>query len=136
MSEQKHTPGPWSVPHFALSDEHWQRQGEKLKEAGLSLSDMRNRCDCKYVLCEHYMGAICTVHVDDGKSVEDGGSDDPVMGEAIANAYLIAAAPELYFWSKELLAALPTSRDWLNPDIERNLKAAIEKAEGKVPYVR
>jgi hypothetical protein len=44
------------------------------------------------------------------------------------DACLIAAAPELYFWSKELLAALPTSRDWLNPDIEQNLKSAIAKA--------
>jgi hypothetical protein len=47
------------------------------------------------------------------------------------DARLIAAAPDLYFWAKELLVALPTNRDWLNPDIERNLRAAIKSVEGQ-----
>lgn len=31
------------------------------------------------------MGAICTVHVDNGKSVYDGGTDDPPLHEAKGN---------------------------------------------------
>lgn len=68
----KHTPGPWSVPHFARPEVN---------------------CQCGYVLCDHLMGAICTVHCSDNPSVESG--DNPLFEAACANARLIAAAPEL-----------------------------------------
>lgn len=67
MSAQ-HTPGPWSVPHFA---------------------DNSTPCECAYVLSEsqHSMGAIC--------EVRHGGEDEP-LEIAQANARLIAAAPDLW----------------------------------------
>ena len=71
-----HTPGPWSVPHFATAKDE-------------------NDCECTYVLSEGYMGAVCSVHIDNGKSFVAGGNDCPPAEEAKANARLIAAAPDL-----------------------------------------
>ena len=68
-----HTPGPWSVPHFA-------------REHG---------CHCGYVFAGEYCGGIAEVYVDNGKSLSDGGNDCPKDAEAQANARLIAAAPAL-----------------------------------------
>lgn len=65
------TSGPWSVPHFARP------------ESG---------CDCKYVLCESYMGCICTMDVDNGLACGDGGNDGPPLAEAQANGVFIASA--------------------------------------------
>ena len=52
-------------------------------------------CDCGYILDE---GGTCIgqVFVDDGKLVSDGGNDSPPLEEAMANASLIAAAPDMY----------------------------------------
>lgn len=74
-----HTPGPWSLPHFVTA-----RRG-----AG--------DCRCKYVLCEKYCGAICTVHFEDEprKTIQEGSGDDPPLEEAKANARLIASAPDM-----------------------------------------
>jgi len=77
VSASKHTPGPWGVPHFAEP------------EAG---------CDCRYVLCDSHMGAICTITWN-----KEG--DHPPLEQAQANARLIAAAPELLDACKELRAA-------------------------------
>lgn len=49
---------------------------------------------------------------------------------AIATAILKTedeAVKEWAFWSNRLLSELPKNRDWLDPDIERNLKSLIEK---------
>lgn len=70
----KHTPGPWSLPHFARDD---------------------ISCNCMYVLAEPYCGSICTISLDNGKSISEGGNDCPQYEEAAANARLIAAAPDL-----------------------------------------
>jgi hypothetical protein len=77
----KHTPGPWSVPHFARPEVN---------------------CQCGYVLCNQHMGAICTVHCSDKPSVESG--DNPLFEAACANARLIAAAPELLEALQRLMA--------------------------------
>ena len=70
----KHTPGPWYPGHF---------------------TDATHSCECRYVLTDEYMGAICTVHFDNGiKYVADGAHDCPPRAEAEANAFLIAASPE------------------------------------------
>lgn len=67
-----HTSAPWLMPHFARPD---------------------IECNCGYVLSPNYMGAIATVHFEGEKpGVYD---DNPPMDEAIANARLIAAAPDL-----------------------------------------
>ncbi len=70
ITKPKHTPGPWSVPHFAEPDIN---------------------CECGYVLTGHLTGAVCTVHV----SGEEDDWHHPHFEEACANARLIAAAPDL-----------------------------------------
>jgi hypothetical protein len=75
MSVTKFTPGPWFVPHFARPEVN---------------------CPCQYVLCDHLMGAVASVHCSgEGYNWQSHG-DNPRFGEAVANAYLIAAAPRLY----------------------------------------
>ena len=74
MSEPRHTPGPWSVPHFA--------------DDGVG-------CDCAYVLADGMMGAVAAVYADNGKPISDGGNDAPQLDFAKANAFLIAAAPDM-----------------------------------------
>ena len=70
----KHTPGPWTLPHFA---------------------DDSVDCNCLYILADGYAGAICVVNVDNGLPISEGGNDCPPLEEAIANAYLLHAAPDL-----------------------------------------
>lgn len=108
----KHTPGPWSVPHFA---------------------DDSKVCNCHSVLSEGYAGAICIIVSSNGLSVGDGGNDAPPLDEAKANARLIAAAPDL-------LDALQSARKWLviNDDSRcqsdlKAVEATIAKAEGRAP---
>lgn len=109
----KHTPGPWLVPHFARPD---------------------IQCNCGYVLSPNYMGAIATVHFEGEKPGEY--DDNPPLDEAIANARLIAATPDM-------LAALVSVRDWdehdanpagyggLRHELREVVDAAIAKAEGR-----
>jgi hypothetical protein len=80
----KHTPGPWSVPHFARPD------------VG---------CECGYVLADGYMGAVATVHCSHETGENWSNGDNPRFDEAVANAHLIAAAPELLRCAK-ILAGL------------------------------
>lgn len=104
-----HTPGPWSVPHFA--------------EDG--------KCKCGYVLCESYMGAIATVHHSPTRSIEDG--DNPPLDEAKANAHLIAAAPDMLAALEGIVSGC------VNPDVAVRrvmldlapIRAAIAMATGK-----
>ncbi len=77
MKEFKGTPAPWSLPHFA---------------------DDNCTCDCGFVLVEGHCGAVATVHYSKDNSVNNG--DNPPPEQCIANAKLIAAAPELL---KELM---------------------------------
>jgi hypothetical protein len=70
-----HTPGPWSATN------HFANDGTP--------------CNCAYVLSEGYAGSICEVSFNNGLAVGDGGNDSPPKEEAAANAYLIAAAPDL-----------------------------------------
>ncbi len=69
----KATQGEWSVPHFATAKDE-------------------NDCDCTYVLSETMCGAVCSVHIDNGKKVSEGGNDCPPLEEAKANGELIAFA--------------------------------------------
>lgn len=101
-----HTPGPWSVPHFARPDVN---------------------CKCGYVLCNHLFGAVATVHCsgegDDWRAT----GDNPKFGEAVANAHLIAAAPDL-------LDALVSLVHWLDiegTEVAFHLAAAAEAAISK-----
>jgi hypothetical protein len=69
-----YTSGPWSVPHFARPDVN---------------------CECEYVLCDHLMGAVATVHCSGEGADWKSHGDNPKFLQAIANAHLIAAAPDL-----------------------------------------
>lgn len=72
-NKAKHTPGPWMVPHFAVST---------------------HPCTCSYVLGGDYMGSIATVQ-HDGMNIPNA-EEYPPVEEAKANAHLIASAPDLY----------------------------------------
>lgn len=99
----KHTPGPWLVPHFARPD---------------------IQCNCGYVLSPNYMGAIATVHFEGEKPGEY--DDNPPLDEAIANARLIAATPDM-------LAALVLAEsyaDVMGVMTVQAIRDAIAKATG------
>lgn len=75
MTENKWTPGPWSVPHAALDD---------------------TTCNCKYVLAEYGgMGSIAEISVCENMEMSWGDDIGPDYEQAKANAHLIAAAPEM-----------------------------------------
>jgi len=104
-----HTPGPWSIPHFAAD----------------------TNCECGYVLCDHLMGAVATVHCSgEGQDWQRHG-DNPKFAEACANARLIAAAPELLHALKDLVGQEEPGA-MFSERIQRAL-AAIAKAEGAAP---
>jgi hypothetical protein len=80
MSETKThpwTPGPWAPGH---------------------MTDPETTCECRYILSDGagYFGSVAVVSKSNGLRVGEGGNDCPPEEEAIANAHLIAAAPELY----------------------------------------
>ena len=111
-----HTPGPWTVPHFARPDVD---------------------CECGYVLTDGYMGAVATVHCS-GKGNPILNGDNPKFDEAVANAYLISSAPDLLSAAKNLdefawSAVTPDckeSAEYLQKLIDA-LRTAIAKAEGR-----
>lgn len=112
MSEAKHTPGPWMMPHFA---------------------DDSATCNCTSVLSDsqHGMGCIATVpHGDENEPLEI----------AKANARLIAAAPDLLEALKDLLtitidlrakvAAAGVATSFAELEAITYAETAIAKAEG------
>lgn len=104
----RHTPGPWSVPHFA---------------------EPSTGCECEYVLTDGYMGAVCTVHASgEGGCIETG--DNPRFAEAVANAHLIAAAPDLLEALNELLFEDSDKSDMDRIVTRLRARAAIAKATG------
>ena len=123
----KHTPGPWSLPHFASPDID---------------------CRCGFVLCNSLMGSIATVHCSGEGNWEKAG-DNPRFDEACANAHLIAAAPELLEALKELVSSVNATMNSMESagvkipfvpceillvtlkDEVLEAEAAIAKAEGR-----
>jgi Ead/Ea22-like protein len=67
---QKATRGPWHAGHLA---------------------DDMSSCDCASILSETCMGAIATVHINNGLLISAGGNDAPMLEEAKANLRHIAA---------------------------------------------
>lgn len=74
VGTRAHTPGPWSLPHFAQPDIN---------------------CQCGYVLTDNMMGAVATVHCSGEGDDWQSHGDNPKFAEAVANARLIAAAPTM-----------------------------------------
>jgi hypothetical protein len=109
----KHTAGPWSIPHFARQEVD---------------------CDCVYVLAEGYCGSIADVSIDNGKRISEGGNDSPPLAEAQANARLIAAAPELLEALQALVKSLSDQDDEGLIEHAQQMvaaRAAIAKATGE-----
>lgn len=99
----RHTPGPWHPGHLG--------------------SD--GKCQCRSVCDEGYAGGICTVHVGNGLPIGDGGNDAPPRDEAVANMYLIAAAPDLL---AALEAVMAEWREGYGLQCVDQVRAAIAKA--------
>jgi hypothetical protein len=104
MQEFKGTQGEWSVPHFA---------------------DSSQKCDCRWVLSEQYCGSIATVDWSKDRSIDNG--DNPPLDEAIANAHLIAAAPELLKAALDFVEKVDDGRA-RSTDSYNKFKQAINKA--------
>ena len=96
------------------------------------MTDPESTCRCRYILCDGYAGSIAVV----SKRVtdENGCNDSPPEEEAIANARLIAAAPELYEALKEMVSAFENyDRDMYEFEHEaiKKARAALSKAKGE-----
>lgn len=66
---------------------------------------------------------------DDGYFLPDEKMDCAI--DKVANAHLISSAPELYYALQSIVDDLPSSRDWLDPVIERTAREALKKARGE-----
>ena len=108
VMETKHTPGPWHVGHLGSE----------------------SSCQCRSVVDEGYAGGICTVHVDNGKLVGEGGNDAPSRDEAVANMHLIAAAPDLLEALRQMLVNSESDGKEYR-DCHKKALSAISKAEGR-----
>ena len=110
----KHTPGPWSVPHFA---------------------DENSTCACSYVYSDSQrgFGAIATVQF---------GGEHESYETAKANANLIAAAPDLLDALEKVLAMGITFHSAIEENIDydgivdfeawgKEARAAIAKSRGE-----
>jgi len=98
-------------------------------------------CECRHILAQGYFGSIASVSKSNGLLVGEGGNDSPPEPEAVANAHLISAAPELYdalkVFADEPLSTEPghnRTRLFSFEDLDekiRRARAAIAKAEGR-----
>lgn len=57
--------------------------------------------------------------------------DAPFRIEAPDRPNASEAAPELLFALEQILGDLPSKRDWMNPDIEKIARTAIQRAKGE-----
>ena len=116
MSEHKHTPGPWKVSDKMMTDEMvchhdnigaWVHSSRRIEGAGKLLAT----ADSNEPIGSGYTGGYPQV----GR-----------RAEMLANARLIAAAPELLDALRLVLAhdGALTGADW------ETIRAAVDKAEG------
>lgn len=105
--EFKGSEGEWSLPHFA---------------------DDRCKCNCTSVLHDGFCGAIAQVYFsNEGDDWRDG--DNPMLPEAIANAHLISAAPDLLMAAIEMVQGLESVGVIYDGTVLlNNLKLAVHKA--------
>ncbi len=117
-TSNEHTPGPWMVPHLA---------------------DDECKCNCTSIVEGNYAGGIGQVFVDNGiKMITDGGNDCPPLNEAMANARLMAMAPEMF----EALSLLVACKDQKNSGFawldfyQKNKPIAWGKARAVISKVK
>lgn len=84
-------------------------------------------CQCAGVVDEEYPGGVCTIHIDNGLRIGDGGNGAPPREQAISNMHLIASAPELYAALAETLAIARRNE---GGDFVVRADAALSKARG------
>ena len=118
MSELKATPGPWGLVEHASEGE-----AEIL---------IRRRWDADFKpgsIGSGTYGSCLGAHIAD---IKHQGSDAPVVTreQAMANANLIAAAPELYEALVALEALTDNGNESLHP-IRKRARAALAKARGR-----
>lgn len=100
----KHTPGPWSLPHFANAD---------------------SGCQCHCVFSESQSGFGCIAEIP-----WDGENEN--LQAATANSRLISAAPDLFAALESLLSkAYKQNFNDSYPEILAECEAAIAKARGE-----
>jgi hypothetical protein len=80
---------------------------------------------------EQYCGCICTVDIGNELPIGEGGNDSPPLEEAIANAHLIASAPDML----AILLRIQADPVWRTNDntLWRDIGNTIMKAEGRAP---
>lgn len=108
----KYTPGPWEVHN---QTDVFTANGA-MNAAGV-------RCDDN----DGWLVADCAVSI----TMVDGEEETLETKEQIANARLIAAAPELLDAIEHLIPLMPSDADGYDRAIWENAKAIIAKATGK-----
>jgi hypothetical protein len=116
-SNEQHTPGPWTIPHFVTAFD----SREKPTVHGETHAP---QCVCGYVFADAQrgMGSICDVRF--------GGENEP-LEIAVANARLIAAAPELLAALQKLMPFCDEGDVEIETEWQRavaDARAAIAKA--------
>ena len=101
---RKYTPAPWHTCEHSWSDTSIFNEGCKKLIAKLSIYN--------YATEEN---------------------QQELEAEMDANARLIATAPDLLWCLNEVMSAIPSRRDWLDPDLEKIIIGVIAKAEGDTP---
>ncbi len=74
-----------------------------------------------------YIGPDISGHYPEG-TLEFACQDDMTGMFSIEDVIALVKEPPkpLAFWVRQLLADLPEKRDWLNPDVERNLRELVK----------
>lgn len=108
MNKFKGSPGPWSLPHFAI-DEH--------------------KCNCRFVLSESNLGSVATVNFSTLDSDWRDG-DHPPLEVAKYNALLISKAPDMLDMLKSCLSFIEELKNQGidNWSEEENLRNLIKKS--------
>lgn len=97
LAEQA-TPGPWSAGH---------------------LSDDNSTCNCPWVMSAGLCGSICTIDVDNGLPIGEGGNDSPPLAEAKANQrYIAAVSPDITLATLSYVEALEAEVARLAGDLQ------------------
>ena len=132
MSTAKHTPGPW----FIWQERAMQEEGMDREEIDFELSEQEDHCvmagsPVGKVTRSSIVGCLQVTTLD---AFEFGDDDDQGRELALANARLIAAAPDLLDAARaawNCIAELPCTQ--ARSELALQLQDAVEKAIGVSP---